>query len=149
MLILLAAALISAGQNPAGPPPDCRSPSNTIEMNDCAAAEVAREEARLATYLAAAIEVLREEAESPELAATVVAELQASQKAWQAYADSACRTVYTRWQSGTIRNLMALGCRERLTLERSHALLADYLVYLDSTPPALPEPLAAPRVAED
>ncbi|MDY6925294.1 MAG: lysozyme inhibitor LprI family protein [Pseudomonadota bacterium] len=147
MLILLAAALISVGQDPVGPPLDCRSPSNTIEMNDCAAADVVKEEARMATYLAAAIDVLRDEAESPELAAAVVAELQSSQKAWQAYADSACRTVYTRWQSGTIRNLMALGCRERLALERTHTLWADYLVYLDSTPPTLPEPLAAPRVA--
>ncbi|MFN3930959.1 MAG: lysozyme inhibitor LprI family protein [Brevundimonas sp.] len=149
MLILLAAAVISAGQDPVAPPQDCASPANTIEMNDCAAAEVAAEEARMAAYLAASIKVLRDEAESPELAAAVVAELHASQTAWQAYADSACRTVYTRWQSGTIRNLMALGCRERLTRERTHTLWADYLGYMDSTPPILPEPLPLPRNAGD
>jgi len=149
MLILLVAALIAPGQDRAEPPLDCREAMTTLEINDCAAKDVATQEARMATYLAASVEVLRTEAEGPEQAKTVIAELQASQKAWQAYADSACGTVYTRWQSGSIRNLMALTCRERLTQQRTHTLWTDYLLYLDDTPPDLPEPLPRSSPEED
>ena len=142
MLILLAAALLMV-QEPE-PSLDCANASNTIEINDCAARDVAIGQARLETYLAASIEVLRTEAETPDAAATVVSELHASQTVWQAYADSACSTVYTRWQSGTIRNLMALSCRRRLTQERTHTLWADYLVSLGGDEPVLPEPLPTP-----
>jgi len=142
MLILLAAAFLAV-QDP-GSELDCANASNTLEINDCATKDVATEQARLETYLAASVGVLRDEAKTPEAATTVVTELQASQKAWQAYADSACSTVYTRWQSGTIRNLMALSCRRRLTQDRSHSLWADYLVSLGGEEPVLPEPLFTP-----
>lgn len=149
MLVLLAATLISFGQDPADRSLDCAQASNTMEINECAGLDVQAEERRMATYLAAAVGALRDQAESPEQAEVAIAELQAGQAAWRTYADSACAAVYTRWQAGTIRVLMSLSCLERLTQQRSHTLWTEYLTYMDSTPPALPEPLPVSRPAED
>jgi uncharacterized protein YecT (DUF1311 family) len=148
MLILFAAALLSVGQDP-GPPPDCANAANTIEINECAAADVAAEEDRMAAYLAAAVEVLRKGAESLEPAEAAVADLLDSQTAWRAYADSACGAVHTRWLAGTIRTLMALNCQKRLTRQRSHTLWTEYLTHPDGTPSDWPDPSSAPEPVGD
>ena len=139
ILVLAAVALLS--QDPATEP-DCDNALSTLDMNACAARDVQAEEARMNQYLDAAVTVLRAEAESPELAEQVVVELRASQQKWVDYAQSACATVYTRWQGGSIRNLMALTCREQLTQERSHAIWSGYIAGITDEETILPEPKA-------
>lgn len=140
LVLFLAAALLSQAPEPAL---DCDNVMTTLDVNACMAKALEAEEARMNAYLEAAIGVLREEAETPEQANAMAAELQASQKLWADYAESACQAVYSRWQAGTIRVSMALSCKQDLTLERTHALWVNYLAYMDSTPPRLPEPVAA------
>lgn len=124
---------------------DCDRAANTQEINACAARDLAREEARMDRYLAAAHARLDE-----DMAGTTgepgfgPAWLDASQSAWAAYADIRCRGVYDRWKGGTIRTVMGLGCRIELTRQRTHDIWTDYLTFADSTPPILPEPIAAP-----
>lgn len=137
ILVLAAVALLSQDPEPAL---DCDNAMSTVEMNECALKDVQAEEARMARYLDAAVTVLRTEAETPELAEQVVSELHASQKNWVEYAQSACALAYTRWQGGSIRNLMALTCREGLTQERSHTLWAAYIAGITDEDTILPEP---------
>jgi uncharacterized protein YecT (DUF1311 family) len=119
----------------------------TMDMNACALKDVEAEEARMNRYMDAAVAVLRNEAETPELAAQVIGELRASQKQWVDYAEGACGAVYTRWQNGTIRNLMALNCREQLTQERARTLWSGYIAGPADEETILPEPkaLLSPR----
>ena len=137
ILVLAAVALLSQDPEPAI---DCDNAMSTVDMNDCALKDLQAEETRMARYLDAAVTVLRTEAETPELAEQVVSELHASQKNWVEYAQSACALVYTRWQGGSIRNLMALTCREQLTQERSHTLWSGYIAGIGDEDSVLPEP---------
>lgn len=122
----------------------CVREGNTLQMNACAAEDLDIETARMEAYLNAALMQVVSEAEDmgdATDAAVLVEEIQLSQVAWQTYADQACAAVYTRWQAGTIRVMMAIGCHINLTRERSHHLWAEYLSFPDSTPPILPEPI--------
>ncbi|MDE0552455.1 hypothetical protein OU793_24315, partial [Vibrio sp. VP6] len=58
----------------------------------------------------------------------------------QAYMSSHCDSVYTQWRDGTIRGVMAISCKTKLTKQRTHELWENFLTYMDSTPPVLPEP---------
>lgn len=138
-MILLLAAVALLSQDPA-PAMDCDNAMSTVDMNECALKDVQAEEARMSVYLDAAVTVLRTEAETPELAEQVVADLQDSQKKWTAYAESVCAVAYTRWQGGSIRNLMALTCREHLIQERSQTLWSAYIAGLSDEDTILPEP---------
>ena len=42
--------------------------------------------------------------------------------------------------SATIRNAMSLTCRIRLVDQRTHTIWQNWLTFMDSTPPILPEP---------
>lgn len=137
ILILAAVALLS--QDPVSTV-DCEIAMSTVDMNECALQDVRAEEARMGLYLDAAVNVLRTDAETPELAEQVVSELHASQKRWVEYARSACDLVYRRWQGGTIRDLMALGCRQQMTQERSHTLWSAYISGLTDEETVPPEP---------
>lgn len=128
-------------------PKDCTQALTTLEINDCRAEDLRLETARMQTYLDAAITSVRSEAEEPAAAEILVEEIQTSQALWQAYADQACSAVYTRWQAGTIRVMMALGCQISLTRQRTHHLWTEYLSFPDDTPPLLPEPVRT--VAEE
>jgi len=63
-----------------------------------------------------------------------------AQKSWIAYAQSHCDSIYTMWREGTIRGGMHLSCKTKVTKERTHQIWANFLTFMDSTPPALPEP---------
>ena len=116
---------------------DCENAMNTIEINQCAAIELESAQAELDKYLAASFEHNAYDAE-------LVASIKKAQESWQAYMSAHCNSVYTQWRDGSIRGLMALSCKTTLTKQRTHEVWANFLTYMDSTPPVLPEPKLAP-----
>lgn len=142
ILALLASLFI---QDPDLAAVDCSQAMTTIEINACIGRDLDLEQERMNLYLDTAFAVLREEAagagEGLDEANALIAEIEAGQTLWQAYADKACAAVYTRWQSGTIRVAMALDCQIELTRQRTHHLWSEYLSFPDSTEPILPEPV--------
>lgn len=123
------------------PDVDCNNPTTTLEMNHCAARQQQEVETQLKTYLDAAYAKLRAEAEAPE---AVITEIKASQTLWENYTEAACGAVYTHWQSGSIRNLMAASCRMELMRERSHHIWREYLAGTeDDDAETYPEPQRA------
>ncbi|MEZ9238155.1 lysozyme inhibitor LprI family protein [Vibrio splendidus] len=116
---------------------DCENAMNTIEINQCAAIELESAQAELDKYLAASFEHNAYDAE-------LVASIKKAQESWQAYMSAHCSSVYTQWRDGSIRGVMALSCKTTLTKQRTHEVWANFLTYMDSTPPVLPEPKLAP-----
>ncbi|MFA0656107.1 lysozyme inhibitor LprI family protein [Vibrio sp. 10N.222.49.C12] len=116
---------------------DCENAMNTIEINHCAAIELESAQAELDKYLAASFEHNAYEAQ-------LVASIKKAQESWQAYMTAHCDSVYIQWRDGSIRGVMALSCKTRLTKQRTHEVWANFLTYMDSTPPVLPEPKLAP-----
>ena len=112
---------------------DCENAMNTLEINQCAAIELQAAEEQLKTYLQTAFE---HNAEDPIL----VEAIKRAQTDWSTYMNSHCDAVYTQWRDGSIRGVMALSCKTELTKERTHQIWANFLTYMDSTPPVLPEP---------
>lgn len=122
------------------PPLDCANAMTTMEMNDCAALDVEAEEVRMRTYLARSIKAVRDDSDSLELGLEAASQMATAQTAWEAYVEAECGAVYTHWQGGTIRVLMALGCKRELTLERTRHLWRTFLSFPDGSEPLLPEP---------
>ncbi|WP_086774222.1 lysozyme inhibitor LprI family protein [Vibrio coralliirubri] len=116
---------------------DCENAMNTIEINQCAAIELESAQAELDKYLAASFEHNAYDAE-------LVASIKKAQESWQVYMTAHCDSVYTQWRDGSIRGVMALSCKTRLTKQRTHKVWANFLTYMDSTPPVLSEPKLAP-----
>ncbi|MCK8077566.1 DUF1311 domain-containing protein [Vibrio sp. 1CM2L] len=116
---------------------DCENAMNTIEINHCAAIELESAQVELDKYLAASFEHNDYDAE-------LVASIKKAQQSWQAYMTAHCDSVYTQWRDGSIRGVMALSCKTTLTKQRTHEVWANFLTYMDSTPPILPEPKLTP-----
>ncbi len=127
----------------AAPPPKCPG-DNTIEINDCMSATLTKAQGDLDRYLAAARKRLKSEAADDAGSAAALADLDKVQAAWVAYSKSDCDAVYDAWSAGTIRTAMALTCEIDLTRQRTHTVWSEWLTYMDSTPPILPEPSTAP-----
>ncbi|PTO90996.1 hypothetical protein CWN98_00280 [Vibrio splendidus] len=116
---------------------DCENAMNTIEINHCAAIELESAQAELDKYLTASFEHNAYDAD-------LVASIKKAQESWQAYMSAHCNSVYTQWRDGSIRGVMALSCKTTLTKQRTHEVWVNFLTYMDSTPPVLPEPKLAP-----
>ncbi|CAH7037674.1 LprI domain-containing protein [Vibrio chagasii] len=130
MLILMCFSYsVLAGENVV----DCDNAMNTLEINHCAALELESAQVELEKYLAASFE---HNADDTEL----VGGIKVAQESWQAYMTAHCDSVYTQWRDGSIRGLMALSCKTKLTKQRTHEVWDNFLTYMDSTPPVLPEP---------
>ncbi|MEZ8948078.1 lysozyme inhibitor LprI family protein [Vibrio sp. 10N.247.311.18] len=112
---------------------DCENAMNTIEINQCAAIELESAQAELDKYLAVSFEHNAYDAE-------LVASIKKAQESWQAYMTAHCDSVYTQWREGSIRGVMALSYKMTLTKQRTHEVWVNFLTYMDSTPPVLPEP---------
>ena len=112
---------------------DCENAMNTIEINQCAAIELESAQAELDKYLAASFEHNAYDAE-------LVASMKEAQESWQTYMLAHCDSVYTQWRDGSIRGVMTLSCKTKLTKQRTHEVWENFLTYMDSTPPVLPEP---------
>ena len=138
-LVVLATVTALAG----APPPKCPG-DNTIEINDCMAATLTKAQAEQDRYLAAARKRLKSQAGDDPGSAKALAELDKVQAAWVAYSKADCDAVYDAWSAGTIRGAMALTCQIDLTRQRTHTIWSEWLTYMDSTPPDLPEPSTAP-----
>ncbi len=112
---------------------DCDSAMTTLQINYCASIELALAQAELAQYLEATFE---HKSHDPEL----VKSIKVSQEDWLAYRSSHCDSVYTQWRDGTIRGVMAISCKTKLTKQRTHEIWTNFLTYMDDTPPVLAEP---------
>ncbi|MEZ9013459.1 lysozyme inhibitor LprI family protein [Vibrio splendidus] len=129
--------LASASASASGDVIDCENAMNTIDINHCAAIELESAQAELDKYLTASFEHNAYDAE-------LVASIKKAQESWQAYMSAHCSSVYTQWRDGSIRGVMALSCKTTLTKQRTHEVWVNFLTYMDSTPPVLPEPKLAP-----
>lgn len=107
----------------------CETQRNTLEMNECGAARVALERARMDRYLAAARDAMAatQEMTPPEYEVDLLAELTASQTAFEAYAQAQCNAVYDSHIGGTIRSIMYLGCMEDMVFQRTDRIWLDFL----------------------
>ncbi|EOW0803606.1 lysozyme inhibitor LprI family protein [Vibrio parahaemolyticus] len=112
---------------------DCNNAMTTIEINQCATIKLESAQVKLDKYLSTSFE---HNSHDPEL----IAAIKLAQQDWQAYMSSHCDSVYTQWRDGTIRGIMAISCKTKLTKQRTHELWENFLTYMDSTPPVLPEP---------
>ena len=142
--ILAAVRIQSGGElvfhfNALGPdhPQRCPDAMTTRDMDQCYADVLGRADDRREAYLAKAIEM---HADRPELAK----EIAASDRAFLAYRDAECGAVWEDWKEGTIRGVMALDCRIAMTDRRTRTIWRNWLTYMDSTPPVLPEPEPTP-----
>jgi len=141
MLALVLAASVAGGRS--AEPPPC-SGATTPAVEQCLAERLTRAEADLARYVAAAERRLRDETGEDPAAERARRGFAAAERAWAAYRDAECAAVFERWSGGTIRGSQELTCRIRLTLRHTHTVWAEWLTYMDSTPPILPEPAVPP-----
>ncbi|MGY8869044.1 MAG: lysozyme inhibitor LprI family protein [Pseudomonadales bacterium] len=112
---------------------DCDKAMTTIEINHCAGLVLESAENEMSIYL------LKSKAHhhyDPEL----IKSIEAAQKTWSAYAQAHCDSIYTMWREGSIRGVMYLSCKTNITKQRTHDIWFNFLTYMDSTPPVLPEP---------
>jgi uncharacterized protein YecT (DUF1311 family) len=131
-MLILALAVIAA---------DPCDGSSTPEVNACLARQADTAQAELDRYLATArAKLAHEGAEPASDTPKLLAGFDAAEHAWEDYRKQQCDNIYVHWQGGTIRGAMALGCQISLTRQRTHVVWEDYLTYMDSTPPVLPEP---------
>jgi uncharacterized protein YecT (DUF1311 family) len=120
--------------------------ANTVEINECLAVELEAAEAKMRQYFAEArarfIDSVNEEYREDDAASkkAAIAEFDAAQKSWLAAREQHCSSVYYYWQSGTIRGAMHARCLIQLTEIRTRLIWQEWLTYMDSTPPLLPEP---------
>ena len=112
---------------------DCDNAMTTMDINHCAYLELESAQAELLEYLEASFE---HNSDDPEL----IDAIKLAQQDWQAYKTSHCASIYTQWREGTIRGVMAISCETRLTQQRTHEIWLNFLTYMDSTEPVLPEP---------
>lgn len=112
---------------------DCDKAFNTLEINYCAKVELDKAEAEMQRYLNKSLAQYTADT-------NVVESINIAQSAWQSYSKSQCDSVFTLFRDGTMRVVMTLSCRTKLTQQRTHELWSQYLTYMDSAEPVLPEP---------
>ena len=112
---------------------DCDKAISTIEINYCAGVELENSTLKMNTYLTKSKEHNSYDSE-------LIKSIDVAQKAWSSYAEAHCDSIYTQWRDGTIRGVMHLSCKTKITKQRTYEIWANFLTYMDSTPPVLPEP---------
>ncbi|MGF1862377.1 lysozyme inhibitor LprI family protein [Photobacterium profundum] len=133
LLLLLSSLVFSATVSAEEAVLDCDNAINTLQINQCASIELDSAQTELSKYLETSFE---HNSYGPEL----VKSIKIAQSDWQAYMSSHCDAVYTQWREGTIRGVMAISCKTKLTKRRTYDIWVNFLTYMDSTPPVLPEP---------
>lgn len=131
--ILLLAAIFSLTVSASEPTLDCENAITTLDINQCAAIELKAANTEMQTYL-------EKSYQHHDYDPTLIKAIKLAQKDWQNYMESHCDSVYTQWRDGTIRGVMAISCKTKLTKQRTHEIWQHFLTYMDSTPPVLPEP---------
>ncbi len=112
---------------------DCNEAMTTLQVNYCAGAELKKAQYEMNAYLAKSKEHNNYDLE-------LIKSINVAQNAWLLYADAHCDSIYTQWRDGTIRGVMSLSCKTKVTKQRTHEIWANFLTYMDSTPAVLPEP---------
>lgn len=131
-LILIAAAF-SLSLSASEPKLDCDNVITTLDMNQCAAIGLKAADTEMHQYLEKSYQ---HNDYDPEL----IEAIKLAQKDWETYMKAHCDSVYTQWRDGTIRGVMAISCKTKLTKQRTHDIWENFLTYMDTTPPVLPEP---------
>ena len=148
MSVLLALALSSTLATRGAPQTPACPDGTTLDTNRCFNDRLERANADLSRYVAAVRARLRGEAKEAQSGDTSVADaakgFEAAEKAWSSYRDAACGAVYSYWSGGTLRDVEDLDCQIRLTRLHTHTIWLQWLTYMDSTPPILPEPPVPP-----
>lgn len=132
-LLAVALSMFAVSVSVADDSLDCQNAFSTPEINACANIELGLARREMVQYLAASLEHNAHDAE-------LVESIQVAQKNWEAYYTSDCDSVYTKWRGGTIRVLVTISCRTKLTKQRTHELWENFLTYVDGPPPVLSEP---------
>lgn len=127
--LILALASLSFGALANEEVINCDTAFTTVEVNQCAAIELDAAKTELEKYLKASFD---HNSFDPKLVEAM--------KLAQTDLPSHCDSVYTQWRDGTIRGVMGISCKTKLTKQRTHELWENFLTYMDSTPPVLPEP---------
>ena len=130
---VLPAVFVAQGAH-ASPPP-CVGIS-TSDVERCLELKLKHAESELERYTAAAIKRIGQ-GDDPDQA---LESFHTSQDNWSAYRNAECGAVYDFWSTGTIRGVKSLTCDRRVTETRIHEIWFNFLTYVDSTPPILPEP---------
>lgn len=112
---------------------DCDKAITTMDTNQCAAMDLRVADDEMHKYLKTSYQHNDYDSE-------LIEAIKLAQKDWEAYMKSHCDSVYTQWRDGTIRGVMAISCKTKLTKQRTHEIWENFLTYMDSTPPVLPEP---------
>ena len=112
---------------------DCDNVITTLDINQCAAIDLKAAGAEMHQYL-------EKSYQHNDYDSELIEAIKLAQKDWEAYMKSHCDSVYTQWRDGTIRGVMAISCKTKLTKQRTHEIWENFLTYMDSTPPVLPEP---------
>jgi len=112
---------------------DCDNVYTTIDINYCITQEADQAFSELENYLDKAKERYASQK-------TITDTLNKSQETWLAYRAAHCDAVYEQWSGGTIRGAVFGSCMLKLNKQRTHLIWQDYLTYVDSTEPLLPEP---------
>ncbi|WP_328600620.1 lysozyme inhibitor LprI family protein [Psychromonas sp. L1A2] len=112
---------------------NCNNIISTLDINYCAGVELKKAELEMTTYLAKSKEKNSDDKE-------LITAIDKAQKAWEVYAEAHCDSIYTMWREGSIRGVMSLSCKTKLTKQRTYEIWSNFLTYMDSTPPVLPEP---------
>ncbi|SMY32421.1 hypothetical protein PMAL9190_00521 [Photobacterium malacitanum] len=113
---------------------DCDNAYTTLEINQCAENKFDVANQQLQQYLTQAI---KQNSTDKQL----VDAIQIAQKQWLEYQKAECNAVYTQWQQGTIRGVMALSCKLALTQQRTLTIWNNYLRPMDSSAAVLPKPI--------
>jgi len=107
----------------------------TDDIEKCRSFQLKESEENLNKYIIAASKRLEKDNKQKSLE-----KFNYSQKLWYKYRDNECNAVELFFQPGTISYLMKIDCLHRLTDLHTHEVWSNWLRYLDSTPPILPEP---------
>ena len=111
----------------------CSEAMTTVDMNDCYGEVYARALAKKNHYQEAALQRHKGQSAVTDL-------LRASDMMFEANRKSECRAVWENWSDGSIRTVMSITCSIRLTDKRTRTIWENWLTFMDSTPPVLPEP---------
>lgn len=126
MLLSAGAAGIASAEEAA--PGDCTEALSTVQMNNCAAAELAKADAELNATYQKAIAAIPEFASDPPWDAKAWEEtLRASQRAWVSFRDAECeKHVAMFWTNGSGATVDILGCKTEKTEQRTKELKDRY-----------------------
>ncbi|WP_158637994.1 lysozyme inhibitor LprI family protein [Sphingomonas ginsenosidivorax] len=109
--------------------------STTPEVERCLDANLGRAEVELNRYYNTAVEQLSKQQQN-----AAIAQLGASQRAWQTYRDAECNAIFERWKDASVRGAMAVGCQIRVTKARTMIIWRNWLTTADKSPPLLTRP---------